>query len=290
VSSAAQFPKPPARAAGGLAAGVRRQLVLLILAIGFLTRLPMPAIRGFEPAWLARAAVYFPLVGVLVGVIHGLVWRASALVLPNALAVGFAMGASLLVTGAFHEDGFADVCDGLGGAPSRGRALEIMKDSRIGAFGAMGIFMMLALKWTALASMPLRAMVPVVIAAHMVSRLGACCLIASLRYVREGESKSKPVAEGLGVVELLGAGLLGAAALLTAMAALNAWPAPSEWRMLGMGCAAAAVATLLCALYFKHRLGGYTGDCLGATQQSSELAFLAASLAAVGTGGAVGVG
>jgi adenosylcobinamide-GDP ribazoletransferase len=263
------------------AAGIRLHLSLMALAVGFLTRLPVPSVRPFDSALLARSALYFPLVGVLVGAINVLAWRLAAIWVPEGLAVGIAMGASLLATGAFHEDGFADACDGFGGGMSRERILEIMKDSRIGAYGAIGIFMMLGLKWATLAALPTASFALLVVLAHMLSRLCACGLIAALRYVRDGDSKAKPVADALGPLRWIASGVIGSAAIAAWLSLAQAWPGPAERRALAAGVVAAGIATAAAALYFRRRIGGYTGDCLGAVQQTSELGFLVAALGAL---------
>jgi len=262
------------------AAGIRLHLSLMALAVGFLTRLPVPSMRAFDPSLLARSALYFPLVGVLVGLINVLVWRVASIWLPHALAVGIAMAASLLVTGAFHEDGLADACDGFGGGSTRERVLEIMKDPRIGAFGAIGVFMMLGLKWTALSALPVASFALSVVCAHMVSRCCACALIVGLRYVRDGDSKARPVADALHLPGWIAGGIIGSAAIAVWLRLALGWPGAAERRALAAGVLAAGVVTAAAATYFRRRIGGYTGDCLGAVQQTSELGFV---LAALGT-------
>lgn len=146
TAAAAQSHRPPSF--------MRRQLTLFTVAVGFLTRLPVPSAAEYQPVWLARSARYFPLVGVLVGFINAGVWWLCSHWLPKGVSVGLMLAVSLLATGAFHEDGFADVCDGFGGGTTADRTLAIMKDSRIGAYGAIGIAVLLGLKWTALVAVP----------------------------------------------------------------------------------------------------------------------------------------
>jgi adenosylcobinamide-GDP ribazoletransferase len=262
---------------------MQRQIVLFLVATQFLTRLPTPAWRSFQPSWLAQAARYFPLVGVLVGSISVGVWWLAGRWLPAATSAGLAMAAALLVTGAFHEDGLADTCDGCGGGGTRDQVLEIMKDSRIGAYGAIGLCIVLGLKWTVYVAIPAVAFPPIVIGAHMVSRWCACGLMVRLPYVRGGDdAKSKPFADALRTRAWIWSGVLGAVAV-----APFAWTADAALqlllvRVLGAGVAAAAIAAALLAAYFRRRIGGYTGDCLGAVQQFSELGFLLAALAVVG--------
>jgi len=261
---------------------VRRQFLLFLAAVQFLTRLPVPALSGFQPGWLAQSARYFPLVGVLVGTLNVLAWWLASRWLPAPVAVGLMLAVSLLITGAFHEDGFADTCDGMGGGTSIEGILAIMKDSRIGVYGAIGIFMMLGLKWATLVSLPAAAFALLVIGAHMISRWCSCGLIWGLRYVREEDSKSRPLANTLSAREWILSGSIGLLGLLPALAWLSSSAVlvcKSLGFALGAGAGAAAITALIAAAYFRRRIGGYTGDCLGAVQQLTELAFLLGGLA-----------
>src|SRR5258708_24019117 len=127
---------------------MKRQFLLFLVAIQFLTRLPVPHLDGFQASWLSRSTRFFPLVGALVGSIGVGVWWLGSMCFPPAVAVGLMMSASLLLTGAFHEDGFADVCDGFGGGRTRHAGLSLLKGSRLGAAGAIRIAMMLGLRWS----------------------------------------------------------------------------------------------------------------------------------------------
>ncbi|OHC62823.1 MAG: adenosylcobinamide-GDP ribazoletransferase [Rhodocyclales bacterium RIFCSPLOWO2_02_FULL_63_24] len=246
---------------------MKRELEYFFAALRFFTRLPVPAWVGHGQDQLDHAARYFPLVGILIGGIGAGVTELAALALPLGVAVLLGMAATLLATGAFHEDGFADACDGFGGGWDKAQVLTIMKDSRIGSYAALGAGMMLLTKWNALTELdaafgpPLLALA--LIAGHAVSRLASTVLIYFLDYVRDdASSRSKPLAQRMAPHELALATLFGLAPCLLL-------PFPE---ML-LALAAAALATLLAAGYFRRRIGGYTGDCLGATQQVSELAF-----------------
>lgn len=258
---------------------LRQQAVLFVIALQFLTRLPTPAVRGYRAQWLSQSARYFPLVGVVVGSITVAVWWLVSQVLPATVSVGVMLAASLLLTGAFHEDGFADACDGFGGGVSRDRVLEIMQDSRIGAYGAMGIFVMLGLKWTILAALPRAAIPLMVLSAHVVSRWCATALIWRLAYVRvQNDAKAKPFAGSLGGGAWLASGVIGALPLVGGV--LIAPPLGGfALRGLAAGVAAAGATALLAAAYCRQRIGGYTGDCLGAVQQLAELSCLLVGLA-----------
>jgi adenosylcobinamide-GDP ribazoletransferase len=263
---------------------MRRQALLFLVAIQFLTRLPVPHLTGFQTSWLSESARFFPLVGALVGIIAVGIWWICSLFFPPLVAVGLMMSASLLLTGAFHEDGLADVCDGFGGGRMRDAVLAIMKDSRVGAYGAIGVVMMLGLKWSVLVSLPYAAFPIIVIGAHMVSRWCAISLIWRLPYVRaEAEAKSKPLADSLSGADWLMSGVLGALILLPVLLLID----PAARSRLALALLAAltlsGITTALAAGYFKSRIGGYTGDCLGATQQLAELNFLLAALGVLET-------
>jgi adenosylcobinamide-GDP ribazoletransferase len=259
-----------------------RQVSLFLVATQFLTRLPVPALRGFQTSWLTQSARYFPLVGVLVGLINVGIWWLAARWFPVTVAVGIMLAVSMLVTGAFHEDGFADACDGFGGGTTTERTLAIMKDSRVGAYGALGIAVLLGLKWATLVALPSAAFSILVIGAHMLSRWCAIGLIWGLRYVREDDNaKAKPLAGSLSGVDWMLSGLIGTAALLPAFLSRDQRENQAILLASGAAALAAVITAVLAAAYIRRRIGGYTGDCLGAVQQLAELAFLMVGLAAL---------
>ncbi len=229
-------------------------------AVGFLTRLPVPLAVSHEQ--FASSPRYFPLVGVLVGGIGAAVWWAASKVFPGAIAVVLSVITTVLVTGAFHEDGFADVCDGFGGGYDRERVLAIMKDSRVGAFGAIGAALMLGLKAAALMYVPAGWMMATLIAGHALSRWAALTVMATQTYVRaDTDGKAKPVAARLGAGSLVVGTIFGVAPLVCL-------PVRLWWAIAGV-----AVARWWLGRWFLRRIGGYTGDCLGATQQVCEVVF-----------------
>lgn len=254
------------------------QLRLFFVALQFFTRLPIPAWVGFDAQWLQHAARYFPLVGCVVAAIAAAVYAAAALLLPAPVAAVLSSAASIYLTGAFHEDGFADTCDGLGGGMTRERALEIMKDSRVGAYGAIGIVCMLATKLSALAVLPPAQVVAALLLAHPLSRLAATSLIWKLEYVR-GEGKAKPLAQQMTTAEFAIAA--ATAALPAALLLAAGWTTPSA---VLSALLAAGLAALWLGHKFVRRLGGYTGDCLGAVQQVAEVMIYLAVLAMAGQG------
>ncbi len=248
------------------------QLRLFFIALQFFTRLPIPGWVGFQPEWLQRCTRYFPLVGWIVAWVSALVYLLAVQFWPPALAVLLSTAAGIWLTGAFHEDGFADVCDGLGGSVSRERALEIMRDSRLGSYGVIGIGLLLATKLAALhALLPLQVLAVLGIA-HPLSRWLATCLIWRLDYVRE-EGKAKPLAQHMRTGEFLLAGLWAVLPIgVTVLVGLM------SWQRIAMGVLLAVLAASWLARRFVRRLGGYTGDCLGAVQQLSETAFYLGAL------------
>lgn len=254
------------------------QVRLFFIALQFFTRLPIPGWVGFEAAWLQHASRYFPLVGGVVAAVAAGVYYAAALVLPAPVAAVLSTAASIWITGAFHEDGFADTCDGLGGGTTKERALEIMKDSRVGAYGAIGIVCMLATKLSALAMLPPRVAVPALFLAHPLSRLAATALIWKLDYVR-GEGKAKPLAQQMTSAEFAIATITCALIALCVLAMDAMTPAAVLAALL-----AATSAALWLGRLFVRRLGGYTGDCLGAVQQLAEALIYLAVLATLGHG------
>ncbi|MGF6570778.1 adenosylcobinamide-GDP ribazoletransferase [Paraburkholderia sp. GAS333] len=249
------------------------ELRYFFTALGYFTRVPVPRWVGFEPHYLNAAARYFPFVGVLIGGLSALVYLAALHVFPAAVAVLLSMAASLLVTGAFHEDGLADCVDAFGGAYTREDVLRIMHDSRIGAFGAIALIVALALKWQTLAVLPPWRAASLMIAAHAASRTVAISYLATLDYVR-AEGKAKPVAQRLSGPALLCAAVFGLPWLL--------WPngvGSPDWRFAAAAFAVLLVLRFLMGRYFVRRIGGYTGDCLGFAQQIFELSIYLVGLA-----------
>jgi adenosylcobinamide-GDP ribazoletransferase len=264
-----------------------------LLSLQFFTRIPVTGRLadwvGFSPAMLRTSAGHFPGVGVLVGLLVAVFTAGLLMALPpvgSAPLVAAALGTVLgvLITGAFHEDGLADVADGLGGSADRDRALIIMKDSRVGAFGAIAIVLVLLCKVALLAllgdvSGPL--MVVALFSAHVASRTWPLLTIRLMPHVGDAAgSKSKPLAD-----QISGAALrtgfiwcfLAIAIVVYAQAATDfiATNLTDEGLLQALinAMAASLVAWGLMTRWFWRRLKGFTGDCLGATQQVCELAF-----------------
>jgi len=244
---------------------------LFFTALMFYTRLPVPKSIDHSADALNRATVFFPLIGWIVGAIGvGVYWLCTVLFPPQFLPILFSMVATVWVTGAFHEDGFADVCDGFGGGWTKAQILTIMKDSRLGTYGTIGLGLLLAIKFFALQAMLTVEAFSWVLAlkyvsGHSLSRLTAATVIRALPYAREDlDAKAKPIAQGITGPQLAIATLLGLAPLLALMALTGLWIYSLflipllllRWRLI---------------YFFDKWLGGYTGDCLGATQQLAEV-------------------
>jgi len=256
-----------------------QQLRLFLTAVQFFTRIPVPAWVGHSAQQLDQAARYFPLVGACVGALAAGVLYLSAQLLPLSLAVTLSMVASILVTGAFHEDGLSDFADGMGGGHTREKVLSIMKDSRIGSYGAIALVLTLLLKFEALLALcdshSPALVAAALVAAHSVSRLLAASLMLTQRYIRDDDSaRARPAAQQMSHASFAVA-LISASAALALPYAADAAPGA----LLGAVTFALLMRAYL-AWRMHTRLGGYTGDCLGAVQQLSELAFYLGLLAA----------
>lgn len=250
------------------------ELRLFLVALQFLTRIPTPRWVGFEPVWLNRSARHFPVVGLVVGAVAALVLAIGHALFTPVLAALLSIAATACLTGAFHEDGLADTCDALGGDVGRERALEIMKDSRIGSYGALALVLAIGIKAAALAALPLPQAIVATLLAHCASRAAAVSLIRSLPYARDvGEAKARPLAERVSAGTLaIALGWVGVAFVGASLVERDAMPSV-------IGLLAAALGTWLLGRWFRRRLGGITGDTLGATQQVTELLVLLGGLA-----------
>lgn len=227
----------------------------LLAAAQFLTRVPLKL--DAEPAHASR---YFPLIGAALGALGAAVTLAAAALLPQTLAVILGVIATVLATGALHEDGLADTCDAFGGGRTREEVLRILGDPRIGAFGALGLGLALALKISSLAHLPLAALPAALICAHASSRALCVGVMALGHYGRPEGGKTRAVAEGARVGDAAIAAAIGLAPFAFA-------PAAFLWALPPM-----LLLSLALYAYFRARIGGYTGDTLGAVQQVGETA------------------
>jgi adenosylcobinamide-GDP ribazoletransferase len=234
-------------------------------AVAFLTRFPL-APRPAEPGALARAAWAFPLTGILIGAFGGVVFAlADRLDLPILATALLAVLATAVATGGLHEDGLADTVDGLGGGADKAQALAIMRDSRTGAFGVLALIFSVGLRAAALAALAdTRVAIAALIAAHALSR----GLLPAVMRVLD-PARPDGLAANAGKPGVHTVAIAAAIGVVTAAAALGLPQA-----LIASALAVLAVAAV--ALLARQRLGGYTGDILGAAQQAAEIVMLLA--------------
>ncbi|MEM6899026.1 MAG: adenosylcobinamide-GDP ribazoletransferase [Pseudomonadota bacterium] len=244
---------------------MRSEVASFLLAVQMLTRLPVQTATLYTPDRMANSVRYYPLVGACIGGVSALIFIGVNEILPQAIAVLFAIMAGLFFTGAFHEDGLADTFDGVGGGLTREKALEIMRDSRLGTYGTLALVMALALKLAALVALSPDILIAGLVAGHGLSRFSSVLVIGTSRYVRD-EGTGKPVAGGISPASFV-------IALVTGGAIIAVWCAYLPAAALGIALAGLMAGHILMRLFFEPKLGGYTGDTLGAVQQASEIGF-----------------
>ena len=233
-----------------------------MVAVRFLTRIPLPEV-AVGPGDLRRASALFPAVGLLVAGVGVAVRAATAPVWGVPAATVAAVVAVVLVTGAFHEDGLADTADGIWGGQDPAGRLAIMRDSRVGTYGVVALVAVLGVRVALLVPLELAAFARAAICGHVLGRASTLLLVRRLPAAAPGKG-----AEVVGPLGL--AGTLVAAATVTLTLTLAAgWWAP-------VPAAAGLLACAACARLFRRRLGGVTGDTLGAANQLVELAAVAA--------------
>lgn len=248
---------------------IKKETNTLLFAILFFTRIPIPVRLTFTEDEMAGSGKYLPLIGLLIGSISAAVYWLSVQILPSSIAILLSMIAAIFATGAFHEDGFADVCDGFGGGWDKQRILDIMKDSHIGAYGTIGIGLLLLSRYTALHEIDIRALPAIMIAGHVTSRWATVWFMYSHSYARAGEnSKSDKVAKPLSLQSFV----IASATTAAVLAFLPTY--------VLIAAASVPVTKIIFARYINKCIGGYTGDVLGATQQLTEVIFYICVLAA----------
>lgn len=248
---------------------MRREWRLFLTALQFLTRLPVE-IADWAPDQLVRSMRYFPLAGLVIGLVSAFVWLSASALLPAGPAAGLALAAGVLLTGGLHEDGLADTADALGGNAGRERVLEIMRDSRIGSYGTLALILALGLKWTSLTTLSPLAGAAALIAAPVIGRLLLVPVPRLAPYARE-EGAGQAMRDGPSPAEIAIATGIGLGILSTLVV----------WQMallpgLAAGLVAAAIAGVLLLRLSIRRTGGYTGDVLGAIALCAETAILVA--------------
>ncbi|CAM3120560.1 adenosylcobinamide-GDP ribazoletransferase [Chryseobacterium flavum] len=246
---------------------IKNELVYFATALMFFTRIPVPFTIPYSGEIMNKSQKYFAWVGLLVGLINAGVLFLSTLLFNLEIGIVLMMIASVLVTGAFHEDGFTDMCDSFGGGYGKEKILTIMKDSRVGAYGTIGIILLFALKFYSIHALgrgSVERVMGIIILAHTLSRFISGTMIYTHRYVTDIDaSKSKPLANKP---------LDGMALLVGFISVLLAFSLIPDWRLI-FAFALAYAGKIYMGWYFKKHIGGYTGDCLGAVQQVCEVLF-----------------
>ena len=245
---------------------------LFLIAFQFLTIIPLPVSLRHEKGDLGRSTLFFPLVGLVIGGIMVGANRLMSPLLPPSLCAALLIMIATVVTGALHLDGLADVCDGLAARGSRERFLEIMKDSRVGAVGVVGLVLGLLLKWQALAAIPDGMKWQALLLFPAMARFGQVLTMTGARRAK-ADGLGAAFADGTGIVTLALAGTMTAAASLLLLGAAGIIP---------------LVAVLLCTgtgrWFFQMKLGGLTGDTIGCISELNEIVVLTVISALPATG------
>ncbi|SNA64642.1 Cobalamin synthase [Flavobacterium psychrophilum] len=247
---------------------MKKEIHIFFTALMFYTRIPCPKNIDHNPEYLNKASRYFPFIGWVVGAISFVAYYFSSIIFSHEIAVILSMIAGILTTGAFHEDGFADVCDGFGGGWTKEKILIIMKDSAIGAYGAIGLVLLFLLKYQSLNEVFHQSLIInllLFVTAHAISRLAAISIVFTHKYSRDdASSKSKPIAQGYTWREVWGAFFFGILPLL--------FLSYFYWQFV-LVIIPITMTRFFLVRYFQKWINGYTGDCLGATQQVCEVVF-----------------
>ncbi|MFN3316544.1 MAG: adenosylcobinamide-GDP ribazoletransferase [Raineya sp.] len=240
----------------------RQEIAIFLSALMFYTRLPVPSFPDFKEEYLNKATRYFPLVGWIVAALIVGTYLFSAYLFSAEISIILCLVVGVLATGAFHEDGFADVCDGFGGGWSKEKILEIMKDSRVGTFAVVGLLLLFLLKFFALLQLHQKSIfVESVLFSQVMSRWFALTFVATTPYSRtDAQSKIKPIAKKLALKDFIIASII-------AFVAFYLFP---YWQIIGIFLVLIPLKIYL-RYFFMKWIEGYTGDCLGASQQIAEM-------------------
>ena len=247
---------------------LKKEYVLFFTALMFYTRLPCPKNLKHSNDLLNESLRYFPIIGYIVAFISSIIFLLSSLIFSIEISILLSMLTSILITGAFHEDGLADMIDGFGGGWSKDKILDIMKDSRIGTFGVIALIIIFLLKYQSLLEITkihITYHIIVLFIAHSLSRLMVIYTIQNLNYVRENDdSKIKPIAKNISFNNILISSFIGYLPLFYIIVYYMCYYYIFIIIILFL-------LQYLLSQYFKKWIGGYTGDCLGSIQQISEI-------------------
>jgi adenosylcobinamide-GDP ribazoletransferase len=260
---------------------LKKESKIFLTAVMFLTRLPVPKNIDHSEIYLQKSPKYFPLTGWIVALLSSIAFFFFYKFVSPNIAVLALMITSILTTGAFHEDGFADTCDAFGGGWTKEKILSIMKDSRLGTYGVAGLVLMLATKFLLLKELIAAfsfntiseqkfysTFIITMMAAHAASRLMSVLVIQFYQYVTADDgSKSKPLAsKKLTASEML-------TAVIFSLLPFSMLPYQFLFSLLPI-----IPSTFMLGNYFRKWIGGYTGDCLGSVQQVTEIIFYLSAL------------
>tara|TARA_R110002050_G_scaffold4573_1_gene22057 strand:- start:38854 stop:39615 length:762 start_codon:yes stop_codon:yes gene_type:complete len=248
---------------------MKKEIQIFLTAIMFFTRIPCPKWVDHRPEFLQKSAKYFSLVGIIIGSIGALVYYGFSFIFSTEISLLLSIVSTIYATGAFHEDGFADMCDAFGGGWTKEKILLIMKDSRLGTYGVSGLILILAVKFLALRETPIPLIPLTIIAGHSVSRFIAATLIYTHPYVRDtNDSKAKPAAKNITLSMVIISAIFGLAPLLF-----------FKTPLIFVTLIPCYLAKVYLGAKFKKWIGGQTGDCAGAVQQFSEVIFYLSAIA-----------
>ncbi|PWN69012.1 adenosylcobinamide-GDP ribazoletransferase [Chryseobacterium phosphatilyticum] len=246
---------------------LKNELIYFATALMFFTRIPVPFTIPYSGEIMNKSQKYFAWIGLLVGVINAVLLYLFTLLFNLEIGIVLMMIGSVLLTGAFHEDGFTDMCDSFGGGYGKEKILTIMKDSRVGAYGTIGIILLFALKFFSIQSLgtiDLLKTLAIIVMAHTSSRFISGTMIYTHQYVTDIDvSKSKPLANKP---------LDGTALVVGFLSVLISFAMIPDWRLI-LAFVMAYAGKISMGWYFKKHIGGYTGDCLGSVQQVCEVLF-----------------
>jgi adenosylcobinamide-GDP ribazoletransferase len=239
---------------------LKQEINILLSAFMYFTRIRLPFKVDYIKENQQYILTWFPLVGMFIGGIGAFVCYCLSFILPQLLVVVLSLGTMVLITGALHEDGWGDVCDGFGGGYTKDRILEIMKDSRVGAYAAIGLIFLFLLKVTALDGITFSKLPLVFIVAHSLSRWPVLLITKFWKNARQtGASKSRDTSSPLSWGRIVLAFVIAIAPLFL-----------FHWIVFAI-VPVVVIATLFAGRYFYKHIDGYTGDCLGVAQQINEV-------------------
>lgn len=246
---------------------LKKEITYFLTALMFFTRIPIPFKISYSNEIMNQSQKYYAAIGLLVGAFNAFIYGICQFIFPIDIAIILTMITSILLTGAFHEDGFTDVCDSFGGGYGKEKILTIMKDSRIGAYGVIGVVLLLLLKFTSLVHLAENnfwLMIFTLVTAHSVSRFFSGMMIYTHEYVTDiDKSKSKPMANKALPIKNL---------IISFIFCLTPFVIFGKWKFL-LILPFCYLGNVYLGWYFKKYIGGYTGDCLGTVQQVTEVLF-----------------